>query len=62
MKFVTALSLLLLAACTAPITMQNPKTGQKVQCESYMDNLAAAQREAQCISDYQRQGFERIPN
>lgn len=51
-----------LSACTSAVQLQNPATGQRVQCGPYADTLSTAQRESQCISDYQRQGFQRVPN
>lgn len=61
-RLVFVAALLSLAACTAPITLQHPQTGQKVQCGPYADTWTTPQRESQCISDYQRQGFQRVPN
>jgi hypothetical protein len=60
-----AFSLALTAAltgCTEAITMRNKATGDVVTCGPYehADRFSAV-REAQCISDYQRQGFERAP-
>lgn len=54
-----------LAACTAPVQLRNPATGQTASCGPYMlDSLGSdsqAEREARCISDYQREGYERVP-
>lgn len=57
-----------LAGCatvqTEKIYLRNA-AGMTVTCGPYFNaNLAAgaaAQRESQCISDYQRQGYERAP-
>ena len=61
--------LLVLAGCsTTPILMRNARTGQTTQCDPYtnMHPLFPAmsphwKAERECISDYQRQGFERVP-
>ena len=56
-----------LAACntTAPIYLQHPQTGQTATCGPYnydpVTAEAALHREARCISDFQRQGYERQP-
>jgi hypothetical protein len=52
---------------TAPIYLKHEKTGEVVQCGPYTvtdssDDMVAAYRETQCIKDYQRQGYERVPN
>ena len=64
---VAALPLLLaIAACsfTEPVLMRHPD-GRVATCGPYdnrgMQSAAAALRESQCISDYQRQGYERAP-
>jgi hypothetical protein len=50
--------------CSSTITMRHPD-GRTATCGGYStafqlgDQVAA--REARCISDYQRQGFERMP-
>ena len=55
-----------LGACntTAPIYLQHPQTGQTVTCGPYnYDPVTAnvmSQREARCITDFQRQGYERV--
>lgn len=55
-----------LAACSSAIKLRNPATGETATCGPYMlDSLASdsqAQREARCLSDYQRQGFQRVPD
>lgn len=61
--------LLLLAAsligCSESIKLRNASTGQTAACGPYMLDAVGSnseeQREARCISDYQRQGFERMP-
>ena len=57
---------LVLAGCTAPVLMKNAQTGQAAKCGPYASDLwvggnTQAQREAQCIQDFQRQGYERMP-
>lgn len=50
---------------TEKVTLRNA-AGMTATCGPYFNaNLAAsgaAQREGQCISDYQRQGYNRVPN
>lgn len=54
-----------LSGCGETIKLRNQSTGQTATCGPYMlDGLGSnsqEQREARCISDYQRQGFERMP-
>jgi hypothetical protein len=56
---------LALVGCTESIKMRNPKTGEIATCGPYpstgIPSLNTPARESQCISDYQRQGFERAP-
>lgn len=53
-----------LAGCTSAVTLRHPD-GRSVRCGPYnafgVHTISAAHRESQCISDYQRQGFERAP-
>ncbi len=57
---------LVLAACaTAPVNLRHPGTGQTAQCGPYpgytgAEQAASVAREARCISDFQRQGYERV--
>lgn len=64
MRYAIAL-LLLLSACTAPVTMVNPQTGQTAQCGPYASGgstgINTAFREAKCIDDFRSQGFMRQP-
>jgi hypothetical protein len=59
--------LIALAACntTQPIYLQNPQTGQTATCGPYNYDPVTADvvlnREARCITDFQRQGYERLP-
>ena len=54
-----------LAACTTPVYLKHPSTGQVVKCGPYratgISSIASAEREARCISDYQAQGYVRVP-
>lgn len=57
---------LALVGCTSAVKMQKASTGETAQCGPYGFGLAfggaqLAARESQCISDYQRQGYERMP-
>lgn len=59
-----AVTLLLSACSTQPIYLANA-AGQTAQCgpfpaTDYINASAAPYREAQCISDFQRQGYERV--
>ena len=60
------MALAFLAACTtAPVYLKHMETGQVVTCGPYdnrpLQAASSAYRESQCITDYQRQGFERTP-
>jgi hypothetical protein len=50
------------AACTSAIKMKNPATGQIATCGPYADTWTTPEREGRCISDYQRQGYQRVPD
>ena len=57
-----------IGACTTstPIRLQHTETGKIVDCGPFtardeMRDLAIAQKESQCIKDFQRQGYERMP-
>lgn len=56
---------LLLAACQSPPVHLTHPDGRTAQCGPYssvgLRGIANADRERQCIQDYQRQGFERTP-
>jgi hypothetical protein len=63
--FITILTLSLVA-CTDSIKLKNVQTGQIAQCGPYASDMLVggdtqAQRETECIRDFQRQGFERMP-
>jgi len=66
--FAVALLPVLAGCATQPVMLRNPQTGQTTQCGPYtnMHPLFPAlsphwKAERQCIEDYQRQGFERMP-
>jgi len=68
MKSILSLTVLVLslAGCTEAIKMRNAQTGQVAVCGPYPSDLLVggdtqAEREAGCIRDFQRQGFERMP-
>lgn len=54
-----------LAGCTEAIYLRN-MSGTVVSCGPYkaigLEAIANADREANCVRDYQRQGFERVPH
>jgi hypothetical protein len=57
---------LLACGCTEAVKLRNPVTGATATCGPYMleglgQPASVAEREARCINDYQRQGFEREP-
>jgi hypothetical protein len=55
----------LFVGCTSVVTLQHATTGKTVACGPYymygLHSFMAAERERQCIADYQRQGYERVP-
>jgi hypothetical protein len=64
--FLIAIVAVSLAACTESIKMKNTQTGQITRCGPYASvalggGTNQAQREMQCIQDFQRQGYERMP-
>ena len=65
--FVGVIASLGLAACntTRPVYMRHPQTNQTAACGPYNYGPVTAQvvesREQRCITDYQRQGYERAP-
>lgn len=54
-----------LAGCTETIYLRN-MAGMVATCGPYkavgIETIANADREANCVRDYQRQGYERTPN
>jgi hypothetical protein len=63
------LGLLLLCGCAADIRLKHPQTGQVAVCEGGyyklgligMANKTAKDLQMRCLDDYQRQGYERVP-
>jgi hypothetical protein len=59
---------LAVGACaqTDPVHLKHPQTGQEVTCGPYpfypLRASAGAQQESQCIQDFEKQGFLRLPN
>lgn len=52
---------------TLPVTLRHSQSGQVVRCGPYFrggldGQVTAVAHEARCVSDYQRQGYERIPS
>jgi Flp pilus assembly protein TadD len=64
--FLAMLALSLAGCTTEAIKMKNAQTGQITTCGPYPSDMiiggnTQAQREAGCIKDFQRQGYERMP-
>lgn len=67
MMVLLAVIVAMVAGCmTSPVTLRHAQTGQTVKCGPYRAfgdfALPSALRESQCIQDFQRQGYERVPN
>jgi hypothetical protein len=68
MKNIVAIAALatLLAGCTDPIIMRDPKTGETADCGSHYGvgfyAFSANQRSITCVHDYQAQGWLRTQN
>jgi hypothetical protein len=64
--FVFALACLFMGCSTTPVSLKHPGTGRVVQCGPYGWNElrtgSVPERERGCIADYQRQGYERVPD
>lgn len=66
MRYLTLVGLCVaLAGCSSPVVMRNAM-GMTANCGPYpalgINGIVGAERERQCIQDYQRQGYERAPN
>jgi len=61
----SGLALMLLTGCSSVVTLKHPQTGAVAKCGPYFYGAAYAEavalREATCVKDFQRQGFERVP-
>ena len=63
------LAAIALAGCqpfvTAPVFLKHSQTGRVVVCGPYryrdQSAIMVAFQEQQCITDYQRQGYDRVP-
>lgn len=66
MRTVIVAAALLLAGCTDTVTLRHAQTGATARCGgNYAMGLyafSANDREARCIADFQRQGYERVSN
>ena len=64
-SLIGAAIVLALTACTSAVTLRHPATGAVATCGPYYTvgfyAFAANERERQCIQDYQRQGYQRVP-
>jgi hypothetical protein len=65
---VTAAAILLAACVVSAVQLRNPTTGQTTQCGPYTmiggggsSGHAAAEVQARCLDDYEKQGFLRVP-
>ena len=58
-----ALCAVTMAACSGGVVMQNPTTGQTVECGPYFRGgihaVAAVERERMCVQDFKAQGYVR---
>jgi hypothetical protein len=60
--FCLAVLAILVAGCTQAIPMKSAQTGQVAQCGPYLLIIPTnAAREAECVQDFRRQGYERMP-
>lgn len=61
---ILALLWMLVGGCTSAIHMRHPD-GRTAECGGAYavgyHHFAAADRDRDCVRDYQRQGFERVP-
>ena len=66
MRPVILLALVTLTACTDPIIMKNPQTGETADCGSHygagLYALTANDRAQACVRDFQAQGWQRTGN
>lgn len=64
-RILIASSLLLAGCSTDPVLLRHPQTGQMEECGPYptitqSQAAAAVELERGCITDYERQGYERV--
>jgi hypothetical protein len=69
MKRLLAAVLLLLYGCstTPDILLRKPATGETARCEgvpqfSGIGSVAARREQRECVEDYQRAGYDRVPD
>ena len=52
--------------CTSAVTLRHPQSGATAKCGPYYSlggyYNAATLRERTCVQDFQRQGYERVPD
>lgn len=64
--YIAILCLFAAGCSTDPVYLKHSESGQIVQCGPFssmgLRATAAALHENQCIADYQRQGYERVPS
>jgi hypothetical protein len=64
-KLTVLILLIGVSGCGDSVTLRN-QAGMTVTCGPYYrDSIGSnsmALREAQCVSDYQKQGYQRVPN
>ena len=54
---------LLLSGCVGGVKLRHPTTKQEVQCGPYAIRFGIGYQELErCLNDYQRQGYERVPD
>ena len=65
MKRIVLMVMLVLTGCGDSVTLRN-QAGMTVTCGPYyrdtIGSNSMALREAQCVSDYEKQGYQRVPN
>ena len=56
----------MLTACTSAVILRHPQMGQTAKCGPYYSfglyYFMATERERTCVQDFQRQGYERVPD
>jgi hypothetical protein len=57
---------LLATGCAPNLMLKNPQTGEVVTCEGGsgfgLGGVAVADRQNRCMEDFERQGYQRLPN
>lgn len=61
MKALVVALALLLAGCAQTITLRHPADGRRVVCGPYAGNVPGTMLLRGCAEDFQRQGYERVP-